>query len=204
MLASKYCHTFVVSELITPVGFRFASSFPELLNSFSGLIKWLAKFRARPQSLWRISFSESAAFHWHIWLWRLRPETSESGCGRTFKLTQTCTGNTGLTQLPLRHTVQKQSRQTGTLLHRYSHLGHDLVQEDAIHQLHEHVDALLWAHVGVWTQRTQCPNLERQRERGSTTAKQNKPWKLLMIVFPFSSAAWHPAQFSLSSISLPA
>lgn len=42
----------------------------------------------------------------------------------------------------------------------YSHVCHDFVQEDAVHQLHEHVDALLGADGVARTQRAQGPHLQ--------------------------------------------
>lgn len=49
----------------------------------------------------------------------------------------------------------------------YLHVCHDLVQEDTVHQLHEHVDPLLWAYDITWTQRTQRPHLETERKFSS-------------------------------------
>lgn len=45
----------------------------------------------------------------------------------------------------------------------HSHVCHDFVQEDAVHQLHEHVDPLLGADVVARTQRAQSPHLETGR-----------------------------------------
>lgn len=60
---------------------------------------------------------------------------------------------------------------TLTLARRYLHVCHDLVQKDAIHQLHEHVDALLGARIIARAQRTQRPHLGTGREVNHTSPR---------------------------------
>lgn len=51
----------------------------------------------------------------------------------------------------------------------YSHVRHDFVQEDAVHQLHEHVDALLGADGVAGAQRAEGPHLQGRKRRSLNT-----------------------------------
>lgn len=94
---------------------------------------------------------------------------------RTSTFQQTHTGNAGLTRAPLTYPryslTQANKRQNCLSLGRYLHVCHDLVQEDAVHQLHEHVDPLLRADLIAWTQRTQRPHLQAEREVNFTAPR---------------------------------
>lgn len=63
---------------------------------------------------------------------------------------------------------------------------HDLVQEDAVDQLHEHVDPILRANVVARAQRTQRPHLETEREV-NYTASGNTHRALMAFLFQLSS-----------------
>lgn len=111
--------------------------------------------------------------------------TGTSGCDnlkpasqdvvRTSTFQQTHTGNAGLTPAQLtypKHSLtQANKRQNCLSLGRYLHVCHDLVQEDAVHQLHEHVDPLLRANLIARTQRTQRPHLETEKEVNFTAPR---------------------------------
>lgn len=146
----------------------------------------------------KLYFTSSVKLHRHIWLWR--PETSEPGCGCTSTFRQdtlrkhwinsrtsrVCSADTRKHTTKALYTLT-QATQTWNPLPGggYSHVCHDFVQEDAVHQLHEHVDPLLGAHLITWPQRAQRPHLQTEGEVNYSESK-NSHWALWAF-FSFNS-----------------
>lgn len=81
----------------------------------------------------------------------------------------------------------------------YLHVCHDLVQEDTIHQFHEHADPFLWAHIVTQTQRAQHLHLETDTLKTKTGDTVLHIEISNLEVFPFNWICW-PTSYCIFNV----